>query len=123
MNQIESFQINEPIKGLFRPKFSVESEWAREHHMPGMVNVKLTIQAKDAFSPEGRVIEVALVRSIEREIFERGSLLAEFMRRMLHELIAHEIDESISWNGVRVFDPHSARGQWGDQPAQPRAAV
>ena len=55
---------------------------------------------------------------IEREIFERGSLLAEFMRRMLQELIAHEIDESISWDGMRVFDPHSERvqwGEWGDQ--------
>lgn len=65
--------------------------------------VILDCQAPDANEKKG-VIPVCLHRSIGPGIGKKE--LIALLRSMLITLLVHEIDESIVYDGQKIFDPH-----------------
>ncbi len=42
----------------------------------------------------------------------KGARVAEVARAILRDLVLHELDECLYWNGIRFWDPHRAVRFW-----------
>lgn len=109
---VARFEVGDPIKTLFRPRFTVH----RQHpiDMPVPMNaagyspagvIQLEIQAPDAYGERG-VIPVMTQRFVFPDELPGERYVQELLRSMLMDIIQHEVDESILYSGERIFDPH-----------------
>lgn len=103
---LDKFQIGEPIKSLFSPKFSVLNNiivLIDER----IVTVQLEIYTPDAFEEKGNIL--VLFRDniyLWGNVNDEAAYCAKFFRAMLHKALMHEADEAIVFDGKRVFNPH-----------------
>lgn len=114
------FQIGDPIKSLFRPIFQLEDSFDRAE-----LFIRMSVSAPDALERpkeahqlEGRVrvnvCKLVPPRLLHAEIYDTDHynlLVAQYLREILHTILIHEADESITVNGRKIFDPHK-----NDQP-------
>lgn len=101
---VGQFKVGEPLKSTFHPQFSV-TIWNYEPGTPKYtVFLELHISAPDALGKLTGKIDVGLVKSLNCQTTKE--VVHEMMRSMLQELFLHEIDESISCCGERIYDPH-----------------
>lgn len=105
---VTKFEVGNPIKSLFKPKFEVIYDFGRDKS-----KVTVSINSPCSIHP-GRIACVHLDEEIPNVLKDSAisrapnytEHVAEFLRKMLNKVLQHEIDESISVNGERIFDPH-----------------
>ncbi len=107
---VSRFEIGDPIKSLFRPKFDIFPNYNFATSYPDrrpMTVLRLTVYAPDAYGKLG-VIPVNTERSFFAEDMEHMTedYFLHLMREMLHTMLKHEADEAILFEGRRIFDPH-----------------
>lgn len=71
------------------------------------VRVRIHMHVEDRDHP-GIMIQLYFDREIAIEEFRFGGIEAmpALIQMIVHEAVAHEVDECIYINGTRVFDPH-----------------
>lgn len=92
---VNSFTVGRPLSSLFAPKFDV---WVSFHGIS--ISCSVTAPHRDT----GERIPLNMARG--GQDYPAPSYVYDALRGMLHELILHETDESITVNGARMFDPH-----------------
>jgi hypothetical protein len=104
---VKRFEIGDPIKSLFNPRFDLLPDIAEDAHPYGKsaARLRLTIHAPDAYGKLG-VIPVQTDRFFYPDEMRDEKYLCELMRGMLKNVLAHEVDEAIQFDGSRIFDPH-----------------
>lgn len=111
---LELIKIGDPIKTLFNPKFHIlqpSPGW------DGTIMLLVTIQSPDAvqrdvlgsvtpptYKPAVTMTSVELTRSWPQGAGKEYFPL--FVQAALRDIINHEIDESLYFNGSYVKDPH-----------------
>lgn len=96
---LDQFVVNDPIKSLFNPEFSIARDFATNR-----ARLALTITAPCAYT-NGETARVVTMDDLPKSIDTLVSF-ADYARAMLRETILHEIDEAITVNGQRIYDPH-----------------
>jgi hypothetical protein len=77
------------------------------HAMNDIVRLELETSVVDR--NEARKIEVNFNHSFHVGSYQRPLEKNEVMyviRKLFHDMVLHEVDESLLFDGVRVFDPH-----------------
>lgn len=95
---LNEFVIGEPLKSLFSPAFRIEDV------EDFFIRVRLEAKAPDANSEGSRCVSINLIELFEKDKPDKFYL--EQLRFMLYRMVTHEVDESISYRGQRIFDPH-----------------
>lgn len=106
---------------LYEPAPARESRWL-------VIELSMLVANRDG-GPAGLVQFIRTVRANELG-FRSGQtaetldiMLSHHVRELLHEGLAHEADESLHVNGVRVFDPHTPPSRSRGSKLNPSAAV
>lgn len=74
---------------------------------PGEWSVKVVIKVKDVETGEDEYIsqtEVLVGATVESP--PRADQIAKTVKRLLVDLLSHEVDEMLHVDGVRAFEPH-----------------
>lgn len=108
---LEVFEVGEPMRSLFQPQFTMfrDEDITRADHSWNLFHIKLTAKAPDAYEKRG-VIELECVNTMHMDEIDNHEMIVRAMRSMLHNLVLHEVDESILICGTRKFDPHKREG-------------
>lgn len=109
---LKHVRVGEPIRSWINPRFEVKGHTICGTGGGGMAAVikwtqyalRLIINTFDSDFRRKRLIELHVTAPVGSGLSD--SQFLELLRKELHYLFCHEVDEALTFKGEKIFDPH-----------------